>query len=95
MILPLRSNGAIYFACAVAFARAVSMTSGRCAGISVTVVKLIVSDACDAGWHENVSDDAAHRKSNKRVIVNASVLVALGNVNSLGRSPLLGLPSLI
>jgi hypothetical protein len=80
---------------AVVFARAVSTTSGRLAGISVTAVKPIVSGACDAGWHENVSDDAAHRKSNKRVIVSASAFVALGNVNSLGHSPLLGLPSLI
>lgn len=95
MLLPLRSNGAIYFAFAVVFAKAVSTTSGRRVGISVIVVRSIANCGCDAGWPENVSGAAAFRKCNELVIVIANAFVALGSVNSRGRSPLLGIPSLI
>jgi hypothetical protein len=89
-MLPLRrSNGAIYFAAAGVFARAASRTSGRRAGISATVVRPSAICAFGAGWHGSVSGAVVLRKINVLVIVNASVLVAHGNVNSLShRSPL-------
>jgi hypothetical protein len=86
MLPPLRSNVAIDFAAAVVFARIVNKTSGRRAGISAIVAKPTVVCEFGGGWHESVNNAVALRKSNVRDIVNVNALVALGNVNSFGRS---------
>jgi len=77
MLLPQRSNRAIYFASAVVFSKAVSTTSGRLAGISVTAVRSIANSACDASWPESVSGASVVRKNNAHLMKRIGVTINL------------------